>query len=108
MKRGELYRVEKPSKRDPKGFRVFVIVSRQRFIETRFESVICAPIYSACVGLPSEVEVGVDEGLKYDSCIRCDELVSLQKSSLTNFVGSLSPQKTLELKQALKSALEID
>ena len=108
MKRGELYRVEKPSKRDPKGFRVFVIVSRQTFIERTYPSVICAPIYSNCNGLPSEVEVGVGEGLKHDSCIRCDELVSLQKSALTNFIGSLSPQKIQELNQALKIALEID
>ena len=58
--------------------------------------------------MASEVEVGVDEGLTHDSCIKCDELVSLQKSALTNFVGSLSPQKVEELNQALKVALEID
>lgn len=108
MKRGELYRVEKPSRRDPKGFRVFVVVSRQRFIETRFDSVICAPIYTNCIGLPSEVEVGIDEGLKHDSCIHCDELISIEKFKLTNFVGSLSTHKIKELNQALKIALEIE
>jgi len=108
VKRGELYRVEKPSRRDPKGFRVFVVVSRQRFIETRFDSVICAPIYTNCIGLPSEVEVGIDEGLKHDSCIHCDELISVEKSKLTNFIGSLSKQKIKELNQALKIALEIE
>jgi mRNA interferase MazF len=108
VKRGELYRVEKPSKRDPKSFRVFVVVSRQRFIETRFESVVCAPVYTTCIGLPSEVEIGIDEGLKHDSCIHCDELVSLHKSALTNFIGSLSTEKIQELNQALKVALEID
>lgn len=108
MKRGELYRVEKPSKRDAKGFRVFVIVSRQSFIDRIYPSVICAPIYSNCNGLSSEVEVGTDEGLKHDSCIRCDELVSLQKSALTNFIGSLSQQKIQELNLALKVALELE
>jgi mRNA interferase MazF len=108
MKRGELYRVEKPSKRDPKAFRIFVVVSRREFIETTYPSVICAPVYSNCNGLSSEVEVAVDEGLKHDSCIRFDELVSLQKSALPNFIGSLSPQKIAELNQALKVALEID
>jgi mRNA interferase MazF len=108
VKRGELYRVEKPSRRDPKGFRVFVVVSRQRFIETRFDSVICAPIYTNCIGLPSEVEVGIDEGLKHDSCIHCDELISIEKPKLTNFVGSLSIHKIKELNQALKIALEIE
>lgn len=107
MKRGELYRVEKPSKRDPKGFRVFVVVSRQKFIETTYPSVVCAPVYSNCNDLSSEVEIGIDEGLKHDSCIRCDELVSLQKSVLTNFIGSLAPLKIQELNEALKNALEI-
>ena len=69
---------------------------------------ICAPVYSNCNGLSSEVEVGISEGLKHDSCIRCDELVSLQKPALTNFIGSLSPQKIQELNLALKAALEID
>jgi mRNA interferase MazF len=70
--------------------------------------VICAPVYLNCNGLSSEVEVGISEGLKHDSCIRCDELVSLQKSVLTNFISSLSLQKIQELNQALRVALEID
>lgn len=108
MKRGDLYRIEKPSKRDPKRFRVYVIVSRNDLFATNFPTVICAPIYSNCIGLPTEVEVGVDNGLKHDSCIRCDELISIAKPDLTNFIGSLSPQKVRELNQALKIALEID
>ena len=107
MKRGELYRVTHPSARDPKKFRVFVVVSRQVLIESRFSTVICAPIYSAYDGLSTQVAVGVDQGLKHDSSIYCDELVSLPKSILTNFVGSLSPEKLQELSRALCVALEI-
>lgn len=55
MKRGELYRVANPSARDPKNFRVFVIVSRQVVIESRFSTVTCAPIYSAYDGLSTQV-----------------------------------------------------
>jgi mRNA-degrading endonuclease toxin of MazEF toxin-antitoxin module len=58
--------------------------------------------------LLTEVSVGTDEGLKRDSSIRCDELTSLPKFTLTNFIGSLLPQKIQELNQALKTALEID
>ena len=107
MKRGELYRVEHPSARDPKRYRVFVVVSRQVLIDSRFSTVICAPMYSAYDGLSTQIEVGVDEGLKYDSSIHCDELVSLPKSLLTNFVGSLSPKKVQKINQALYIALEI-
>jgi mRNA interferase MazF len=107
MKRGELYRVSHPSARDPKKFRVFVVISRQILIESRFSTVICAPIYSLYDGLSTQVPVGVDQGLKHDSSIYCDELVSLPKSILTNFVGSLSSDKLQELNRALRIALEI-
>jgi len=107
VKRGELYRVANPSAREPKKSRVFVVVSRQVLIDSRFSTVICAPIYSTHAGLSTQVMIGVDEGLKHDSSIHCDELVSLPKSLLTNFVGSLSPQKIEELNRALRGALEI-
>jgi mRNA interferase MazF len=105
VKRGELYRVYKPSRRDPKKSRVFVVVSRNRLIEARFPTVICAPIYSTHQGLTTQVSVGVNEGLKHESSIHCDELVSLPKSALTDFVGSLSIDKLADLNQALKFAL---
>lgn len=108
MKRGELYRLERPSKRDPKRFRVYIVVSRNNLFPTTFPIVVCAPVYSNYIGLQSEVEIGVAEGLKHDSCIRCDELVSIDKYELTNFIGSLSLQKIQELNLALKVALEID
>lgn len=108
MKRGELYRLERPSKRDPKRSRVYIIVSRNDLFSTTFPTVICAPVYSKYIGLQTEIEIGVAEGLKHDSCIRCDELVSIAKSELTNFIGSLSPPKIQELNQALKAALEIE
>jgi mRNA interferase MazF len=53
------------------------------------------------------VPVGVEEGLKHDSSLHCDELVSLPKSSLTHFVGTLSPAKLRELDRALAIALEL-
>ena len=107
MKRGELYRVAKPSSRDPKKSRVFVVVSRQILIDSRFSTVICAPIYSRHDGLSSQVLVGIDEGLKRDSSVHCDELVSMPKSMLTNFVGTLSSEKLEALDKALKVALEL-
>lgn len=107
MKRGFLYRVAHPSSRDPKRQRVFVVVSRQVLIDSRFSTVTCAPIYTVYDGLSTQVPIGIDEGLKHDSSIHCDELISLPKSVLTNFVGSLPPEKIEALNQALKIALDI-
>ncbi len=107
MKRGELYRVANPSSRDPKKTRVFVVISRQVLLDSRFSTVVCAPIYSTHDGLSSQVAVGEADGLKRDSSIHCDELVSLPKSALTNFIGTLSPSKLRELDAALRIALDI-
>jgi len=107
VKRGELYRVAHPSARDPRKHRVFVVVSRQVLIDSRFSAVICAPIYSTHDGLSTQVLVGVGEGLKHDSSIHCDELVSLPKSALTHYVGTLTPSKIEALNQALRIALDI-
>lgn len=105
MKRGELYLVHHPSSSDPKKQRVFVIVSRQLLVDSSFSSAICAPVYSRRDGLHTQVNVGIDEGLKHDSSIHCDELVSLPKSLLSHYVGSLSPAKLLEVDRALAFAL---
>jgi mRNA interferase MazF len=77
-------------------------------IESRFSTVICAPIYSTHHGLSSQVPVGIDEGLKHESSIHCDELVSLPKSVLTDYIGSLSAEKVADLKRALRLALDVD
>ena len=108
MERGELYRVAKPSKREPKKFRIYLIVSRRQLILSKYQTVICAPIYTNRNGLPTEVDVGIEEGLKHESCIRCDELISLPKNVLTQFIDRLSEQKLQKLNQALKIALEIE
>lgn len=106
MKRGELYRVRHP-KGDPKRSRVFVVVSRQSVIESAFSTVTCAPVFSARHGLATQVPVGVAEGLKHDSAIHCDELVSLAKSVLTDYIGSLTASRIPELDRALAVALEL-
>jgi mRNA interferase MazF len=108
MKRGELYRVVHPSARDPKRSRVFVVVSRQVLLDSRFSTAVCVPVYSQHDGLASQVAVGADEGLKHESSIHCDEIISLPKSALTKFVGQLGPRKLDELASALRVALDLD
>ena len=106
MKRGDLYRVYKGSATDPKKYRVFVIVSRQILIDSKFSTVICAPIYTNYKGLSTQVGIGINDGLKHESAIHCDELISITKKRLTNFIGSLSVEKTKELNKALLVAIE--
>jgi len=108
MNRSELYRVKHPSSNDPKKQRVFIIVSRQILIDSKFSTVICAPVYTAYQGLSTQIPVGIDEGLKHESAIHCDELVSLPKSMLTDYVGKLPAQKNHLLDKSLKIALQLN
>jgi mRNA interferase MazF len=106
MKRGEIYRVHKPGG-DAKEYRAFVVLSRQVLIESRFSTVICAPIFSNGEGLSTQVEVGLDQGLKHQSWIMCDNLISLKKADLSNYIGSLTAAKINEVSRALKMALDL-
>ena len=108
MRRGELYLVKKPGSEDPKRQRAFVVVSRQTLLNTRFSSVICAPVYSRHDGLTTQILVGIDEGLKRDSSIHCDELVSLPKMLLTRHIGHLGESKLQQLNRALFIALDLE
>jgi mRNA interferase MazF len=84
------------------------VVGRQTVIDSKFSTVVCAPVLSRRDGLASQVDVGIDEGLKHDSSIHCDALVSVPKASLTDYVGRLSRQKLEEVAYALRVALAIE
>jgi mRNA interferase MazF len=107
LKRGDLFRVRRPQRGDPKESRVFVVVSRQALIDSNFSTVVCAPVYSRRDGLATQVEVGLEEGLKHESSIHCDALVSLPKAMLTDYLASLKPARLRPLDQALRVALAL-
>lgn len=81
-------------------------MSRQVLIDSKFSTVICAPVFTS--GESTQVAVRPDEGLKHPSWIMCDNLVSLRKSDLTQYIGFLSPPKIAEVERAVKMALELD
>lgn len=83
------------------------MVSRQALIDSRFSTVVCAPVYTRRDGLATQVELGADDGLKRDSSIHCDALVSLPKSVLTDYVASLAAGRVRALDQALRVALAL-
>ena len=108
MRRGELYRVYKASSQDPKRYRVFVVISRQTLLDSRFSTVICAPVYSSFEGLSTQVPIGIEEGLKHDSSIHCDELISIPKTALTHFIATLPSPKIEVLDRALAIAVGLN
>jgi len=92
---------------DLKPARVFDVVSRQPLIDSTYSTVIWAPVVTRGHRLPTQVAAGTGEGLKHESAIQCDGLMSLEKSRLTDFVGELTGEKLRDLDIALLVALGI-
>ena len=92
---------------DTKRSRVFAVVSRQALIDSAFSTVVCAPVYSRRDGFATQVEVGPENGLKHESSILCDALVSIPKSGLTDYLSTLPPGRIVELDEALSVALAL-
>lgn len=107
MKRGDIFRVVKPGG-DPKRFRSFVVVSRQELIDSAYSTVICAPIFTHGDGLSTQVAIGWNEGLKHDSWIVCDNLRSVRKSDLTQFLGTVRGSKMDQVDDSLRIALALE
>lgn len=106
MRRGEIFRTDSavPERGGKPGF--YVIVSRDFIARTEVVgTVICAPVYSEILGLPTEVIVGPEEGLPHRSAIRCDFLALMFKHRLTRLIGALGPRATAQLDQAIGVAL---
>ena len=99
-RRGEIwqYRFAAPDKRRP-----VVVLTRQEVLPL-LRTAMVAPITSTIRGLPSEVIVGVDEGLKTDSAINLDHVQTVEQRLLRRFVGSLSAAKMRQVCRALSLA----
>jgi len=99
--RGEiwLYRFKAPDKRRP-----VLILSRQEVIPL-LHTVMAAPITSTRRGAPSEVNLGVEEGLKHDSAVNLDHVQTVERARLVSFVGSIGAAQMRQVCRALAVAV---
>ncbi|MEK7729264.1 MAG: type II toxin-antitoxin system PemK/MazF family toxin [candidate division KSB1 bacterium] len=99
IQRGEIwtYEFKPPDKRRP-----VLVLSTQKIIEV-LNYVIVAPITSTIHGSPTEVIIGIDEGLKNISAVNLTGIKSIEKSKLVQFVGTLDD----EIMQRVCAALAI-
>lgn len=93
-----LYDFRPPNKRRP-----VLVLTRQEVIGL-LSTVMVAPVTSAIPGAPSEVVVGVDEGLKADSAVNLDHVQTVEQKRLKRFIGSLGPEKMTQVYHALATA----
>jgi mRNA interferase MazF len=104
VRRGDVWRYRfKP----PDKLRPVVVLTRPEVIGF-LHTVMVAPITSTMRGAPSEVVVGVDEGLKHESAVNLDHVQTVERARLVGYVGSLGPAKMAAVCRALAIAVGCD
>jgi mRNA interferase MazF len=100
VNRGEiwLYTFASPDKRRP-----VLVLSRQTAIRL-LRTVLVAPITSTFHGAPSEVQLGIEEGLKHDSVANLDQVQTVDQKKLHSFVGTVGSAKMTAVCRALQIA----
>jgi mRNA interferase MazF len=100
VKRGDIwmYAFAKPDKKRP-----VLVISRQSVIPL-LRTVMVAPITSAIHGVPSEILVGTEHGLKHESAVNLDHVQTVDQSRLSRFIGHLNDDLMDEVCRALAVA----
>jgi mRNA interferase MazF len=104
VNRGEIWQFSFPR---PDRRRPVLILTRQEVIG-HLHSVTVAPITTTIRGIPTEVVVGTESGLKTTSAINLDNLATVPKAGLRVFVGTVSPVVLSGVREALLFAFGFD
>lgn len=102
--RGEIWQFAFPS---PNKRRPVLVLTRGEII-SHLHSVTVAPITSTIRGVPSEVVIGPESGLKNPSAINLDNVATVPQDGLRSYVGSVTPSVLRQVKDALLFTLGFD
>jgi mRNA interferase MazF len=104
MKRGQIWWARLAL---PAGRRPVVLVSRDAAYRIR-TSVTVAEVSTVIRVIPSEVALGIRDGLPRPCVINTDNLVTIPRALLESHIASLSAVKLEQLDAALRFSLGID
>ncbi len=104
LARGEIWLVQlgAPDKRRPA-----LILSRSSLLEV-LQTATVVPITSTLRGSPTEVQLGTDEGLKGPCCANLTNVLTVRRSQLRRFVGTVGHAKMRQVCDALAIACGCD
>jgi mRNA interferase MazF len=87
------------------GRRPFLVMTRSAAIPV-LHNVMAAPITRTVRGIPTEVHLGVDEGMPTDCAVSFDNLRVVPKAYLVDRVCSLDSVRMVEACRALRAAVD--
>jgi mRNA interferase MazF len=91
----------------PDKLRPVLVLARQCAIDN-LRSIMVAPITSTIRGLPSEVRVGIEHGLRHDSAVNLDHVQTVSKARLRRRLGKLRAGDMAAVCRALRVAAGCD
>ena len=97
-----LCELDRPDKRRP------VLVLTRGSALAYLTRVTVAPITTTVRGVPSELALGPESGLKTPSAANLHNLVTVDRARLGRWLGVLPPARRAELRAALLFALDLD
>ena len=102
LERGEvrLYRFSPPDKERP------VLILTRRSALGYLARVTVAPITPTIRGVPSEVALGIEDGMKQPCAVNLHNVVTVAKDGLGRRVAQLEPDRMRQVCAALAFALE--
>jgi mRNA interferase MazF len=101
VRRGEIWWAELEP---PAGRRPVVLLSRNEAYNVR-SLIIVAPVTTRIRHIPSEVPLGVDDGMPQDCVANLDTITTIPKDCLQSRLTSLSTKKLKEIESAIRFAL---
>jgi len=101
MRRGEVWWA---ALEPPAGRRLVVLLSRDEAYSVR-SLVIVAPVTTRVRHIPSEVPLGVADGMPHDCVANLDTITTVPKDCLQSRVSVLRPEKLQEVETAIHFAL---
>jgi mRNA interferase MazF len=99
VKRGEMWWVERPDV----GRRPHLILTRDTAIPV-LGSVLAVPATRTVRGIPSEVELGADDGMPDQCALTLDNVRTLAKGFFRERICTLRPERMAEVCEALGRA----
>jgi mRNA interferase MazF len=90
-----LYRFIEPDKRRP-----VLVLSRQHALEVMQTALVCG-ITRTIRGLPTEVVLGTEHGLKDRCVVNLDHVFTVRQADLRRYVGALAPTEMRDVCRAL-------
>ena len=102
--RGEIWLLDfaAPDRRRP-----VLVLSRPSLLDVLHTATVIA-ITSTVRGAPTEVSLGIDEGLKNPSCANLANVFTVRQTDLRRYIGTAGPGKMREICRAVVIAFGCD